>query len=164
MRIYVGTYAKYNSGNLNGAWLDVEDYSDKDEFYEACKELHKDESDPEFMFQDHEGIPSSLIGESWVSETVFELAGLSEQEQTMYSLYLDNVDGTADLDAARDSFQGVYRSTEDFAEELTEECYDLNKVPAFIRNHIDWEGVARDMRGDYSFVEHEGDVWVFRNY
>jgi len=48
-RIYVGTYAKYNSGSIKGQWLNLKDYSDKDDFLAACRELHKDESDPEFM-------------------------------------------------------------------------------------------------------------------
>lgn len=34
-RVYVGTYNKYNSGSLFGKWLDLSDYSDKDEFMEA---------------------------------------------------------------------------------------------------------------------------------
>lgn len=45
--IYVGTYAKYNAGSLFGKWFDLSDFADKDEFLEACKELHKDEDDPE---------------------------------------------------------------------------------------------------------------------
>ena len=32
MRIYVGTYAKYNDGNLFGKWLDLEDYADRDDY------------------------------------------------------------------------------------------------------------------------------------
>ena len=51
-KVYVGTYGKYNNGSLSGAWLDLSDYSDKEEFYEACRELHKDEEDAEYMFQD----------------------------------------------------------------------------------------------------------------
>ncbi len=42
-RIYVGTYAKYNAGNLYGEWLKISDYANYDEFEEACKELHADE-------------------------------------------------------------------------------------------------------------------------
>ena len=30
-RVYVGTYGKYNNGSLFGAWLDLSDYSDKEE-------------------------------------------------------------------------------------------------------------------------------------
>lgn len=78
-KIYIGTYRKYNEGSLFGKWLTLSDYSDKDEFYEACKELHKDEEDPEFMFQDWEGLPKDLISESWISETVFELIEQADQ-------------------------------------------------------------------------------------
>ena len=41
--VYVGTYNKYNNGSLFGKWLDLSDYPDKDEFLEACRELHEDE-------------------------------------------------------------------------------------------------------------------------
>lgn len=60
-RVYVGTYAKYNNGSLFGKWLDLSDYSDKEEFIEACWELHKDEEDPELMFQDYENIPINTL-------------------------------------------------------------------------------------------------------
>ena len=49
--------ASYNNGSLFGAWLDLSDYSDKEDFYEACRELHKDEEDAEYMFQDWENVP-----------------------------------------------------------------------------------------------------------
>ena len=71
--VYVGTYGKYNNGSLFGAWLDLSDYADKEEFYEACRELHKDEEDAEFMFQDYENIPENLISESWISGNFFTL-------------------------------------------------------------------------------------------
>ena len=35
-KIYVGTYKRYNNGSLAGAWLDLSDYSDKEEFLNAC--------------------------------------------------------------------------------------------------------------------------------
>lgn len=59
--IYVGTYAKYNAGSLFGKWFNLSDFADKDEFMEACKELHKDEEDPEFMFQDRETYPKNSL-------------------------------------------------------------------------------------------------------
>ena len=60
-RIYVGTYAKYNNGSIQGEWLDLDDYTDKSDFIQACLELHDDEEDPELMFQDWENIPVALI-------------------------------------------------------------------------------------------------------
>lgn len=50
--VYVGTYGKYNNGSLFGAWLDLSDYADKEEFYEACRELHKDEEDADDLVRD----------------------------------------------------------------------------------------------------------------
>ena len=71
--IYVGTYGAYNNGNLQGAWLNLSDYDSSEEFYQACKDLHPQESDPEFMFQDWEHIPASLIEESYISPVIWDL-------------------------------------------------------------------------------------------
>lgn len=71
-RVYVGTYGKYNSGSIAGAWLNLADYKNKEEFLAACARLHKNEPDPEFMFQDWEGVPSWLIRESWISPEVWQ--------------------------------------------------------------------------------------------
>ena len=90
-KVYVGTYAKYNNGSLSGAWLDLSDYSDKEEFYEACRELHKDEEDAEYMFQDWENVPEGLIDESWISENFFALRDavedLSDTEQEAFFVW-----------------------------------------------------------------------------
>ena len=71
-KVYVGTYGKYNNDSLKGEWFDLEDYSDYDEFIEACRQLHSDESDPEFMFQDMEYVPDIFGGESWLSPEIFD--------------------------------------------------------------------------------------------
>ena len=93
-RVYVGTYNKYNNGSLFGKWLDLSDYSDKDEFLEACRELHEDEQDPEYMFQDYENIPEALFSESWLSEKFFELRDaiekLSETQQEAFFVWCDH--------------------------------------------------------------------------
>lgn len=70
-RVYVGTYAKYSVGSMRGKWLDLEDYADKEEFINACYELHKDEQAPELMFQDHEGVQ----GHSSVSALLMGICG-----------------------------------------------------------------------------------------
>ena len=63
-RIYVGTYAKYNNGTLQGEWVSLSDFYDLDGFLEYCAEIHEDEEEPEYIFQDWENIPDSLIDES----------------------------------------------------------------------------------------------------
>lgn len=76
--LYVGTYAKYNSGSIAGQWLKLSDYSDAEEFLAACYELHKDEEDPELMFQDFEGFPRSLYGESMSQDEIQKIYDLIE--------------------------------------------------------------------------------------
>jgi hypothetical protein len=58
-RVYVGTYAKYNDGNLAGDWLTLSDYTDRDNFMVAARAIHADEADPELMFQDSVGFPEA---------------------------------------------------------------------------------------------------------
>lgn len=166
-RIYVGTYAKYNGGSIFGKWLDLSDYSDKREFYEACCELHKDEQDPEFMFQDWEYIPSDLIGESWLAENIFEIIEaideLDDDKKAAFEVWLNHgshdittKDITDLIRSFEDDFQGAYNDEEDYAYEIVDECYDL---PKFAKTYFDYAKFARDLfMGDYWFE----DGYVFR--
>lgn len=81
VKIYVGTYAKYNEGSIYGEWLTLSDYSDLDEFYKACRELHADEEDPEFMFQDFEAAEEleAFISESYISPDIFKAMEVLEE-------------------------------------------------------------------------------------
>lgn len=161
-RIYVGTYSKYNSGNLCGAWLNLSDYSDKEEFYEACRELHKDEEDAEYMFQDWENVPENLIGESWISENFFTLRNavekLGDTEQEAFFVWCNHTlsdlgkEYVYDLvNRFKDLYVGKYDDEEDFAYQMVEECYDL---PDFAKTYFDYEKFARDLfLCDYYFED-----------
>lgn len=76
--VYVGTYAKYNAGSLAGKWMRLNDYKDKADFIKACNELHKDEEEPELMFQDWQNVPSWMITESSIDG---EIWGYKEPEE-----------------------------------------------------------------------------------
>ena len=62
--LYCGTYGKYNSGSLNGMWVNVSTFDSYEDFLNFCKAIHADEEDPELMCQDGENIPDSLCSES----------------------------------------------------------------------------------------------------
>lgn len=162
-RIYVGTYAKYNAGSIKGAWLDLDDYSDKDAFLAACAELHKDEADPELMFQDYEGFPKSLYSESSVSDDLWAWLELDEDDRELLEVYLEHVDQGGDIEKAREAFCGKYDTEADWAESWLEDTGGLQGVPEHLRNYIDFESYARDARtgGDMVFVRHNGDLWAF---
>lgn len=149
----MGTYAKYNEGSIFGKWMDLSDYSDSEEFYDACRELHGDEEDPELMFQDWECIPDSLIGESWLADNIFEIieavGNLGETQQEAFGVWLNHTSrdiASEDIDdlisSFEDEYQGEYRDEEDFAYEIVEQCYDL---PEFAKTYFDYEKFARDL-------------------
>ena len=134
---------------------------------EACRELHKDEEDAEYMFQDWENVPEGLIDESWISENFFALRDavedLSDTEQEAFFVwcnYKSHDLGEEDADDLvrdfRDEYQGEYDDEEDFAYEIIEECYDL---PEFAKTYFDYKQFARDLfMCDYWF----DDGFVFR--
>jgi len=81
-RLYVGTYHKYNSGSIAGAWIDLEKCATYADFLAECRKAHKDEADPEFMIQDHEELPDGLACGEWIGESDFNdiKAAMAEEE------------------------------------------------------------------------------------
>jgi antirestriction protein len=164
-RIYVGTYAKYNAGSIAGQWLELEDYADAEAFFAACAELHADESDAEFMFQDWEGLPRGMVGESHLAAEVWAWLEMDADERELLATYREAVDAGAELERAQEAYQGNhYDNVQDFAAQLWEDCGMLDNVPEHCRNYIDWEAVARDLLiGDYtSHRDQTGRLWIFR--
>ena len=164
-RIYVGTYAKYNNGSIKGAWLSVEDYTDRDDFIEACAKLHSDEDDPEFMFQDYEGFPEAFYSESEIDEELWAWLDLDDDDRELLAAYQHGVDQDGTIEQAQDAFAGKADTEADWAAEWLEETGGLEGVPEHLQNYIDYEAYARDasMSGEISFVRYEGELWVFYN-
>ena len=165
--VYVGTFAKYNSGNLSGAWLDVSQYSDREAFYQACAALHVDEGDPELMFQDFQGFPRVYYGESEIGFALWDWLALDEDDREMVELYQSEVDASASLECIKDAFLGTWDSEESWAENWLNDSGLLDEVPEALRNYIDLEAYARDARrgGDFVFVENGyRSVMVFANH
>lgn len=92
-KVYCSTYKKYNSGNLGGAWIKLANYSRAKEFYTKCAEIHKDEAEPEYMFQDAEHLPpelyceDSVYSEYWA--VINEIKTWSPEKEEAYCNYLD---------------------------------------------------------------------------
>ena len=159
-RVYVGTFGKYAAGSLKGKWLDLEDYNDNNEFMKACKELHKDEADPEFMFQDHEGVPSQFIGESWINEKFWDYlnSGIDDDVKKAYM----ELFGEWNEDQCNERYQGEFRSDEDYAEDRCKNYKLLKNIPKNLRYYFDFKAYARDMSYNGEFEEENGHY--FTNY
>lgn len=150
-KVYVGTYRKYNEGSIFGEWLDLSDYLDKEEFLQACAELHADETDPEFMFQDYENIPDCFISESYISEKLFEIIDRIGDIDNVeaFETYLnwkgcdiENDDFDSLKSDFEDAFCGEYDSKEAYAEQLVDDCYNLEGIAA---TYFDYDRLARDL-------------------
>lgn len=165
-KIYVGTYYKYNCGSIAGAWIDLENLS-QDEFYSKCKELHKEETDPEFMYQDFEcdEIFKGMISECGIDPEFWEL------KETLENIQIDlealtaykNLFGEIDIRNFEDKFFchiQEYNVNQAFGEYMLEEMGYLEQVPEHLRYYIDAESYGRDLLMSDFF---EFDGFVFRN-
>lgn len=159
-QIYVGTYKKYNEGSIYGEWLNLSDYSNYEELLQAMQELHQDEDDPEYMFQDYECseffIKQKLISECHISADIYEIAKqingsdydleVIEAYAECMSYYHKDVEDL--LNSLSDSYYGEYDSDEDFAQCTLEQDGSIpENLPSYI--YIDWEATARHLMYDY---------------
>ncbi|SNV41472.1 Antirestriction protein [Chryseobacterium taklimakanense] len=160
IQVYVGTYKKYSEGSIFGKWLLLSDYSDFQDFHEAIKELHSDEDDPEYMYQDYEISPlferMGLISECHISSQIFEVIEAiksSSYDLEVWEAFTDcfgTYEDVSELEQKiQDSYMGEYGSDEEFAEQLLIETDSIPRnLPSYI--YIDWERTARDLMMDYS--------------
>lgn len=142
--VYVGTYAKYTAGSLKGEWLDLEDYTCKDEFITACLELHADEDDPELMFQDHEDVPSCFISECSIEENFWDYLQCNAPDgaKEAYCEAFGQWDGE---DALHDKYIGEFNGRADLAAHYVDECGMLRDLPDQLQYYFDYDAYGRDM-------------------
>lgn len=154
--VYVGTYGKYNGGSLEGEWVDLTQFSDRDDFYEYCKELHDDEPDAEFMFQDWEYIPDGMIGESWIEESLWELMPYYEEYGYDFVNDVMNDCSLSDADEFESAMEGAsifYTDSVSTAFQMFVEEVGEDQNPNWCAQYFDREAWGRDIRlsGDLYF-------------
>ena len=146
--LYCGTYGKYNLGNFNGMWVNVSTFDSYEDFLNFCKAIHADEEDPEIMYQDHKNIHHALYRESMGEEGFNNIKKYCEmcEEYDVFAVY-DFLEWFTPeyLDRMPDLYVGVYESEEDFARELVNDCYDLEKKMGDLACYFDYEAFSRDL-------------------
>lgn len=155
-KVYVGTYAKYNDGNLKGEWVELDDFSDYDDFIEYCMELHSDEDDPELMFQDWENIPDKFISESHISEEFWDMIEFYNEYGYEFINDIINERGLSDVDEIRDALDNMsLYYTDSIRVAIEMHCdetlaYESND---FCERYFDYEQYGRDIRvsGDLDY-------------
>ena len=170
--IYVACLASYNRGVLHGAWINLGIAATAEDIQECIDYILKLSLEPgaeEYAVHDSQLLPGCLSSTEWpdlgkLEEYAQTVCELSENGFAAYRIACDNEGEILSLDQFRETYCGTYDRPEDYAEELAEECGELDKLPDFLRYRIDWEGVWHDLSCDgYSatFVDGEGYA-VFR--
>jgi antirestriction protein len=165
-QVYVSTYKKYNNGILKGAWINLKNHT-KESFMGACFDLHKDERDPELMFQDYEGFPARFYSECGINETVFdEYLSLTETEKHVVDVYLnENPFNETSCETILENYLGTFENRLEWAYQHVEETIFDSSTPEIFKNYFDYESFTRDceLNGDVNFIRNEGYFFVFNN-
>lgn len=170
--LYCGTYRKYNNGSLYGMWIDLEQFTDAEDFFEVCDKLHDDEQFPEFMFMDFQGFPKEFYHESMNADDVQKILDylqLDEDEREMLDAYCECFGGDATefeelLDKARERNCGQWDSFKDFANTIADEqisCLSMGKSTEFFERYFDYDAFARDLECDY-YISESGYIFNAR--
>lgn len=164
-RIYVANLAAYNSGILQGIWIDATE--DLDVMQDKIQEMlaySVIKGAEEYAIHDYENFGSYRVGEFEGIESVREVAiFIADYPQFGAELvtYFGHVDEARKT--AEDNYGGCYKSAEDYAQEMTEQT---SEIPQHLAPYIDYSAMARDwqLSGDLLIVETSfEEVHVFYN-
>lgn len=171
-RIYVACLAAYNAGNLHGEWInaDQEPLEIRADI-QSMLEKSPESGAEEWAVHDYEGFGFISLNEWPDIERVSALAKLIVAHREPFLLWYQSQDGNnydcSELeDLFMDQWQGAFESETDFAYSLLEETGQLSEIPEWAQSYFDYESYARSLNigGDFSFVRHNCQTYVFRNY
>ena len=153
-KIWVGCWAAYNAGRLHGRWINV---TDTDEIWTEVNAMLAESPAPdaeEWGIFDYEGFEGAEVSEQASFESVVELAEfVSEHGELGGKLLTHFGQEIGEARAAMEDYAGEYRSLEDFASELTEQCG--TEIPESIAPYVDYDAMGRDLElgGDVYTIE-----------
>lgn len=158
-KIYVGTYAKYNDGSIDGKWVDLTAFDTYDEFVDYCRSLHKDEKDPEFMVQDFENYPKKWYHEGGLPteeefDKIVEFYQMDDSRKEAYEAFV-NYTGDDDIEKFQESYECEYTSDSDFGYYLIDE-FGFEGIQN-LDYYFDYDAFGRDLMMDYNMGE-EGET------
>lgn len=162
--VYVGTYGKYNSGNLGGDWLFLEDYTDQQDFIDACYDLHRDEEDPELMFQDYSGFPKDFYFESEILAEYWDWLTLPDSDRDLIELFCE-LSGEGIVEVMKQggidhiNFIGSGPSFGCVVSDYADDAMDLSGIPSSLIYCIDW--VAWGEEQGFHHTYKGGSCYVF---
>lgn len=176
IRICIQSLSHYNNGSLHFEWLNVSDYSSLEELNEKIQELLKkwDKAEPlgepseEYMMMDSEGLPDWLQSEYPDYQDIFDYVELCEEygQDVIDGFY--HCFGQCDdiREAIESSYQGAYKSEEDYCWEFLESTGVFDGISEPLRFYFDIEKYAYDVfiNECSSYEGTDGKTHVFWNH
>lgn len=138
-------------------------------YCQSCLGKGEYPSAEEWAIHDYEGFAGVKVSEWHDIDEIAELAALIEEhDEDLIRAAFEASDGNKPDDirtTIEDRYRGTCDSKADYAADMIGDCYDLSAVPEFIRNHINYDGIARDMEigGDVTFIRSGWSLYVFDN-
>lgn len=169
MRVYVACLASYNEGTLYGEWLDLADYSSKDEIMTAIGEMlakSPTAGAEEWAVFDYDGVPAAFAGTEYPDfDGLIRLQEIAaDHDEDVIEAAGEISSGIEELESTLEGFAGCYDSEDDFGAEQWEEMGLIDQIPEALRYYIDYEAWTRDCRlnGALAIVDNRYYFWVNR--
>lgn len=172
LNVFITDLAAYNAGYLIGEWVTLP--CDADELKEAVDAILEQGSDvcgskgheeyfiTDWEWDDHEFMSIGEYSSVYqLNEQLEPLEGKSDYELKAISFLLSegivsNMDEA--IEKADDVVIHQNQSMEDVAYDLLSECYGIDKLPSILSNHIDYEGIGRELEMDGRYYEVGNDI------
>ena len=142
--VYVTTLEKMKTDDVEGRRLCLGDYETIEEFYGACRKLHKDEEEPIFWFIDLEAPDKyeMFIKGDYLDENLFLLQDVDECEEGViaYLRYEQIIDDVY-IDYARENYIGKFENDYDLGKYLVEE-YNTLELSSKVERFFDYARYA----------------------
>lgn len=166
-RVWVGCLHCYNNGRLVGGWFEADERDSLDDIEEVHDRADAPltESCEELWVMEHENVPekgemSTVTADEWLS--AYEEIDDDDQWEAFCGWVQDTGNDVSSSGDFLDHYQGLYHSTEDFAQELAEETMD---IPESMSAYFDYDKWTNDVMMDYTAVDGSGGmVHIIRDF
>jgi hypothetical protein len=176
LKIYITDLAAYNNGYLIGEWVDLP--MEKEELEVSIKKILKQGeeackygSHEEFFITDYEWEDVTIFSVQEYENPYLLNEKLSLLEEKVNSVQYKNVKILLEnelVENFEDAIENVdnliiYENSTmtDVAKQYIEESVDLNGYHSLIVNHIDYEGMGRDLEIQGSYFKNGSDIFQF---
>ena len=164
LNIYVASLSDYNAGRLVGVWIDCEGKDEEDIQLEikAMLATSREPNAEEYAIHDHEGFQGFDVGEYTPISEIALMVELIEEHGDGARAAASNVGSAEDVADEMERYHGDYDDLEEWAEQMCDDLGYLENVPDFVKYHIDYKSMARDLlMSDFYSVELDGSHHIF---